>query len=141
MVRAGGQAMVDAQITSQTRNDLRVMETIAVPVSFLLLVWVFGGFVAAAIPLVVGGIAIFGSMAVLRALTCVTDVSIFALNLLLAMGLALAIDYTLLILSRFRDEIDDSGAEQDAALLRPQWSAPAGACSSRRRPSRCRCRL
>jgi RND superfamily putative drug exporter len=121
-VRAGGQAMVDAQITSQTRKDLRVMETIAVPVSFLVLVWVFGGFVAAAIPLLVGGIAIFGSMAVLRALTCMTDVSIFALNLLLAMGLALAIDYTLLILSRFRDEID-SGAERDAALVRTMVSA------------------
>ena len=94
--------MTDAQITSQTRKDLKVMETIAVPVSFLVLVWVFGGFLAAAIPLAVGNIAIFGSMAVLRALACVTDVTIFALNLLLAMGLALAIDYTLLILSRFR---------------------------------------
>jgi RND superfamily putative drug exporter len=98
------------------------METIAVPVSFLVLVWVFGGFVAAAIPLAVGGIAIFGSMAVLRALTWVTDVTIFALNLLLAMGLALAIDYTLLILSRFRDEID-SGTERDAALVRTMTSA------------------
>ncbi len=121
-VRAGGPAMTDAQITSQTRKDLKVMETIAVPVSFLVLVWVFGGFIAALIPLAVGGIAIFGSMAVLRALTCVTDVSIFALNLLLAMGLALAIDYTLLILSRFRDEID-SGAERDTALIRTMTSA------------------
>ncbi|OBI17495.1 hypothetical protein A5712_23935 [Mycobacterium sp. E2327] len=121
-VRAGGQAMVDAQITSQTRDDLKVMETIAVPVSFLVLVWVFGGFLAAAIPLAVGGIAIFGSMAVLRALTCVTDVSIFALNLLLAMGLALAIDYTLLLLSRFRDEIA-SGTERNAAIVRTMTSA------------------
>jgi RND superfamily putative drug exporter len=121
-VRAGGQAMTDAQITSQTREDLKIMETIAVPVSFLVLVWVFGGFLAAAIPLAVGGIAIFGSMAVLRALTCVTDVTIFALNLLLAMGLALAIDYTLLILSRFRDEVD-SGTERDAALVRSMTSA------------------
>ncbi len=121
-VRAGGQAMVDAQITSQTRADLKVMETIAVPVSFLVLVWVFGGFVAAAIPVAVGGIAIFGSMAVLRALTCVTDVSIFALNLLMAMGLALAIDYTLLILSRFRDEIA-GGTEREAAIIRTMTSA------------------
>ncbi len=121
-VRAGGQAMTDAQITSQTRKDLKVMETIAVPVSFLVLVWVFGGVLAAAIPLAVGGIAIFGSMAVLRALTCVTDVTIFALNLLLAMGLALAIDYTLLILSRYRDEID-SGTERNAALVRTMTSA------------------
>jgi RND superfamily putative drug exporter len=121
-VRAGGQAMTDAQITSQTRKDLKVMETIAIPVSFLVLVWVFGGVLAAAIPLAVGGIAIFGSMAVLRALTCVTDVTIFALNLLLAMGLALAIDYTLLILSRYRDEID-SGTERNEALVRTMTSA------------------
>jgi putative drug exporter of the RND superfamily len=121
-VRAGGQAMTDAQITSQTREDLKLMETIAVPVSFLVLVWVFGGFLAATIPVAVGGIAIFGSMAVLRALTCVTDVTIFALNLLLAMGLALAIDYTLLILSRFRDEID-SGTERTMALVRTMTSA------------------
>jgi putative drug exporter of the RND superfamily len=121
-VRAGGQAMIDAQITLQTREDLKVMEFIAVPVSFLVLVWVFGGFMAAAIPLAVGGVAIFGSMAALRALTFVTEVSIFALNLLLAMGLALAIDYTLLILSRFRDEVDN-GAERDAALVRTMASA------------------
>ncbi|MGZ4584399.1 MAG: MMPL family transporter [Mycobacterium sp.] len=121
-VRAGGQAMTDAQITSQTRKDLKVMETIAVPVSFLVLVWVFGGFIAAAIPVAVGGISIFGAMAVLRALTWVTDVSIFALNLLLAMGLALAIDYTLLLLSRFRDEIE-SGAPRDKALVRTMMSA------------------
>ena len=121
-VRAGGQAMTDAQITSQTRDDLKVMETIAVPVSFLVLVWVFGGFLAATIPLAVGGIAIFGSMAVLRALTCVTDVTIFALNLLLAMGLALAIDYTLLILSRYRDEIE-GGTERNAAVVRTMASA------------------
>ena len=87
-----------------------------------MLVWVFGGFMAAAIRLAVGGVAIFGSMAVLRALTLVTDVSIFALNLLLAMGLALAIDYTLLILSRFRDELS-SGAQREAALVRTMASA------------------
>ena len=55
-VRAGGQAMTDAQITLQTRKDLTVMEAIAVPVSFLVLVWVFGGFMAAAIPLGVGAL-------------------------------------------------------------------------------------
>jgi putative drug exporter of the RND superfamily len=121
-VRAGGQAMTDAQITLQTRKDLKVMEAIAIPVSFLVLVWVFGGFMAAAIPVGVGAFAILGSMAVLRLLTFVTDVSIFALNLLLAMGLALAIDYTLLIISRFRDELGN-GAERDAALVRTMTSA------------------
>ena len=68
------------------------MEFIASPLSFLVLVWVFGGVVAAALPLAVGGLAIFGSMAVLRAITFATDVSVFALNLCVATGLALAID-------------------------------------------------
>jgi putative drug exporter of the RND superfamily len=121
-VRAGGEAMTYVQINGQTEKDLLTMESIAIPLSFLALVWVFGGLVAAALPLAVGGFAILGSMAVLRAMTLVTDVSIFALNLTVAMGLALAIDYTLLIISRFRDELAD-GADRDRALVRTMATA------------------
>jgi RND superfamily putative drug exporter len=121
-VRAGGEAMTYAQIKLQSVKDLKVMEAIAMPLSFLVLVWVFGGLVAAALPLAVGGFAIFGSMAVLRAITFSTDVSIFALNLSVAMGLALAIDYTLLIISRFRDELAN-GARRDEALVRTMATA------------------
>ncbi|MBV8790346.1 MAG: MMPL family transporter [Mycobacterium sp.] len=122
-VRAGGSAAIDAQISEQTESDLLMMESIAVPLSFLVLVAVFGGLVAAALPVFVSGLAIFGSMTVLRALTYTTDVSIFALNLATAMGLALSIDYTLLILSRYRDELAD-GAPRDQALV--QTMATAG---------------
>jgi putative drug exporter of the RND superfamily len=129
-VRAGGEAMTYAQIKHQSEKDLKVMEAIAMPLSFLVLVWVFGGLVAAALPLAVGGFAIFGSMAVLRAITFSTDVSIFALNLSVAMGLALAIDYTLLIISRFRDELANgaghelaNGAGRDEALVRTMATA------------------
>ena len=104
-VRAGGEAMIYVQINGQSEKDLLLMESIAIPLSFLVLVWVFGGLLAAALPLAVGAFAILGSMAVLHAITYVTDVSIFALNLSVAMGLALAIDYTLLIVSRYRDEL------------------------------------
>ena len=121
-VRAGGEAMTYVQINGQSRHDLLMMEAIAIPLSFLVLVWVFGGLVAAALPLAVGGFAILGSMAVLRAVTLVTDVSIFALNLTVAMGLALAIDYTLLIVSRYRDELAD-GASRDHALVRTMVTA------------------
>ena len=121
-VRAGGDAIAGTQITHQTQNDLKLMESIAIPLSFVVLVWVFGGVVAAALPLAVGGFAIFGSMAAMRALTFATDISIFALNLSIAMGLALAIDYTLLILSRFRDELAN-GAERDEALRRTMATA------------------
>jgi putative drug exporter of the RND superfamily len=121
-VRAGGEAMTYVQINGQSEKDLLTMEAIAIPLSFLVLVWVFGGLMAAALPLAVGGFAILGSMAVLRAITLVTDVSIFAMNLTVAMGLALAIDYTLLIISRFRDEIAD-GADRDRALVRTMATA------------------
>ncbi len=122
VVRAGGSAMVNAQINEQTEKDLLLMESLALPLSFLVLVWVFGGLVAAVLPVAVGAMAIFGAMAVLRAITFVTDVSIFALNLAVAMGLALAIDYTLLILSRYRDELAD-GHSRDDALVRTMSAA------------------
>jgi uncharacterized membrane protein YdfJ with MMPL/SSD domain len=122
IVRSGGGAMVDAQINSQLQRDLLLMESIAVPLSFVVLVWVFGGVLAAALPVAVGLMAILGSMAVLRFITFCTDVSNLAPNLSTAMGLALAIDYTLLIISRYRDELAD-GAEPNAALIRTMRTA------------------
>jgi len=122
-VRAGGDAMVNVEITEQSRRDLLLMESLAIPISFVVLVWVFGGVLAAAVPLAVGGLAILGSLAVLRGVSSFTDVSIFALNLSAAMGLALAIDYTLLIISRYRDGLAD-GVSRDAALA--QTMATAG---------------
>lgn len=116
-VRAGGSAMQYAQINTQNQKDLLMMEAIAIPLSFLVLVWVFGGLLAAALPMALGALAIVGSMSVLRLATFATDVSIFALNLSTAMGLALAIDYTLLIVSRFRDELAE-GADREEALIR-----------------------
>jgi len=121
-VKFGGSAAVYAQISHQTERDLVRMEAIAIPLSFLVLVWVFGGLMSAAVPLVVGISAILGSMAVLRAMTFYTDVSVFALNLSVAMGLALAIDYTLLLVTRFRDELA-AGADRDAALIRTMVTA------------------
>jgi uncharacterized membrane protein YdfJ with MMPL/SSD domain len=121
-VRSGGIAMVYAQINAQTERDLLLMESIAIPLSFLVLVWVFGGLIAAALPMAVGGLAIVGSMSVLRLITFSTDVSIFALNLSTALGLALAIDYTLLIISRYRDELAD-GVPRDRALIRTMSTA------------------
>ena len=122
IVRSGGVATVNAQITSQLQHDLLLMESIAVPLSFLLLVWVFGGLLAAALPVAVGLMAILGSMAVLRFITFGTDVSNLAPNLSTAMGLALAIDYTLLIISRYRDELAE-GADPNLALIRTMTTA------------------
>ena len=86
-----------------------------------MLLWVFGGLVAAALPLTVGIFAILGAMSLLRTVSLFTDVSIFALNLTVALGLALAIDYTLLILSRYRDELATGTSR--AALIRTMATA------------------
>ncbi|SBS78940.1 MmpL domain-containing protein [uncultured Mycobacterium sp.] len=122
VVRTGGTAMVNLQVTEQSQHDLLLMESIAIPLSFLVLVWVFGGVFAAALPIAVGLMAILGALAVLRVTTFFTDVSIFALNLTTAMGLALAIDYTLLMISRYRDELAE-GADRDEALTRTMLTA------------------
>ncbi|BCP03848.1 MMPL family transporter [Mycobacterium paraintracellulare] len=116
-VRAGGAAMQYAQINKQNQDDLLVMEMIALPLSFVVLIWVFGGLLAAALPMALGALAVVGSMSVLRLITFTTEVSIFALNLSTALGLALAIDYTLLIVSRYRDELAE-GHDRDQALIR-----------------------
>ena len=121
-VRAGGAAMVNLQVTEQSKRDLLLLEAIVVPLSFLVLIWVFGGLFAAAVPIVVGVMAILGSLAVLRTVTFFTDVSIFALNLATAMGLALAIDYTLLMVSRYRDELV-AGAGREQAVRTMMGSA------------------
>ncbi|TKR28444.1 MMPL family transporter, partial [Mycobacterium tuberculosis] len=102
------------------------------------LIWVFGGLLAAGLPMAQAVLAVVGSMAVLRLVTFATEVSTFALNLSTALGLALAIDYTLLIVSRYRDELAE-GSDRDEALIRTM--ALRGArCCFRRSPWRCRCR-
>jgi len=113
-VKAGGSSMIMKQINEQTMHDLIRMEVIAVPLSAVVLVWVFGGLAAAMLPLLVGVMAVLGAMSVLRLLTGFTEVSIFALNITTALGLALAIDYTLLIVSRYRDEISGGATPADA---------------------------
>jgi uncharacterized membrane protein YdfJ with MMPL/SSD domain len=114
--------MVIAQVNHQTQLDVLVMEAIAIPLSFLVLVWAFGGLLAAMLPIAIGGMAIVGGMSVLRLITFATDVSIFALNLTTAIGLALAIDYTLLIISRYREELA-GGADRDTALIHTMTAA------------------
>lgn len=115
-VKVGGQAMVYSQVNKQTSRDLEISEVIAIPISFLALIWVFGGVIAALIPLVTGAFAIVGTAAILRGFTVFTDVSVFALNLTTVMGLALAIDYSLLIISRYREEVA-AGKNRNDALV------------------------
>ena len=115
-VRAGGVTMFASQVEDQTKKDLLLMESIAIPISFLLLVWVFGGLIAAALPVAVGIMAIVGSMAALKFIAYSTEVSLFAVNLCVGLGFALAVDYTLLIVSRYRDELADGKSRDDALV-------------------------
>ncbi len=121
-VLAGGTGVADAEISAQARRDLSLSEAIALPISFVVLVWVFGGVIAAMIPLTVGGFAILGSTAIIRLLAEVTQVSAFALNVSAVMGLALAIDYSLLIVSRYREDIA-GGADPEEAIRRTVHTA------------------
>ncbi|WP_328925796.1 MMPL family transporter [Streptomyces sp. NBC_00190] len=104
-VSLGGPAAVQREVTSTIQEDLLRAELIALPVTLVLLILVFGSAVAALLPLGVGIVAILGTNAVLRGLTEVTDVSVFAQNLTTALGLGLAIDYALFIVRRFREEL------------------------------------
>ncbi|WP_333716373.1 MMPL family transporter [Gordonia sp. (in: high G+C Gram-positive bacteria)] len=115
-IRVGGQAMVYAEVNSQSARDLAIAEAIAIPITFIVLIFVFGGLIAASLPVGIGIFAIVLTFTYLRLVALFTDVSIFALNLATAMGLALAIDYTLLLLTRYREELS-AGRSRDAAIV------------------------
>jgi putative drug exporter of the RND superfamily len=121
-VVAGGIAVVQAEIVKQSADDLRRAELITVPITGVLLVLLFGSAVGAMLPLVVGGVAIVGTLCLLRLLTGVTDVSIFALNVTTGMGLGLGVDYSLLIVSRYREELR-GGRTRERALARTLQTA------------------
>jgi RND superfamily putative drug exporter len=103
-------------INGKIKNDLVIAESIAIPLTFILLLLVFGSMVSAAMPLVVGGVAILGTFLILYLLTLVTEVSIFALNLTTGLGLGLGIDYALLMINRFREEMRN-GKDKEAAVI------------------------
>ena len=108
-VSVGGAAVAQKQINEQVEQDLRTAELYAFPLLFVLSLLFFRSLVAALLPLMVGGLAIVGTFLMLRVASELTSVSIFALNLVTGLGLGLAIDYSLFIVSRYREEIARSG--------------------------------
>ena len=104
-VKVGGYAEVFRQVGETIEADLVRAESIAFPITLILLIVVFGTVVAAMLPLLVGAISIVGAFLILTVISGMTDVSIFALNLVTAMGLGLGIDYSLFVVSRFREEL------------------------------------
>lgn len=116
-VRFGGAAGVYGDINSQVATSLIRAESIAVPLTLVLLLIVFGSFVSAVLPLLIGGIAIAGTFAELAILGSLTDVSVFSINLTTALGLGLGIDYGLLMVARFREQLE-SGDDVPHAVAR-----------------------
>ncbi|MBI1377413.1 MAG: MMPL family transporter [Frankiales bacterium] len=116
-VHVYGAPVVFDAVGTTIEKDLARAESIAIPVTILLMLLVFGALVAAGLPAVIGAIAVMGSFLALFLTTQVTDVSIFALNLVTALGIGLGIDYALFLVTRFREELA-SGREPHDAVVR-----------------------
>jgi RND superfamily putative drug exporter len=116
-VQLGGVVMADDQIAEQSEKDLRRAELFAFPLLFVLSLLFFRSLVAAALPLVLGGVAVVGALAAMRAIHEVVPVTVTATNVITALGLGLAIDYSLFIVSRFREELA-RGSDVPHALQR-----------------------
>jgi RND superfamily putative drug exporter len=112
----GLSAMANA-LNGTITKDIGLAESIAIPLSLILLLFVFGSLVAAGLPLMIGGLGMLGGFFFIWVATQVTDVSIFALNLVTAMGLGLGIDYALLMVNRVREE-RTRGLDVTAAVTR-----------------------
>jgi uncharacterized membrane protein YdfJ with MMPL/SSD domain len=113
-VTVGGPALAERQVNTQVERDLRTAELYAFPLLLLLSLLFFRSVVAALLPLLVGGLAVVGTFLILRVASELTSVSIFALNVATGLGLGLAIDYSLFIVSRYREEIARSGPGLEA---------------------------
>ncbi len=119
----GGPSAVFFDVGEQVGEDIGRAEAVSLPIVLVLCLLILGSLAAAVLPLVVGGIAILGAFTLLRVLSLFTDVSIFAINVITLLGLGLAIDYALFMVSRFREELPRSDSVRDAVA---QTMATAG---------------
>ena len=113
---AGGIAVVGHAITKKISDDLKIAEAISIPLTFILLAFVFGALAASAMPLIVGVSAILGALFILYLISLFTAVSVYSLNLTTGLGLGLGIDYALLMVNRFREELN-KGKSIDESVI------------------------
>ncbi|MDT0446614.1 MMPL family transporter [Streptomyces johnsoniae] len=114
-VEIGGTAMINRELGELSERDAVRGEMLAFPILLVILVLIFGSLVAAALPLIVGALTIMLSMGMMWALAGVTDLSVFAVNVVTLLGLGLAVDYSLLMVNRYREELA-AGREPAAAI-------------------------
>ncbi len=101
----GGTWAVFADVDKAISRDIARAEAISLPIVFILCLAIFGSLVSALMPALVGAVAVFGAFAVVRGITMATEVSVFAINVITLLGMGLAIDYALFVVSRFREEL------------------------------------
>ncbi|RLK22960.1 RND superfamily putative drug exporter [Micromonospora sp. M71_S20] len=118
----GGATAALQESNTQTTKDITRAELLSMPVLLVLLVLIFGGLVAASTPLLIGGLAILGAFVAVRLVNMVTDVSVFAINVITLIGLGMAVDYALFVVSRFREELA-AGHDTPAAIRRTMATA------------------
>jgi trehalose monomycolate/heme transporter len=123
-IEIGGGVVADQQFNHQLQSDLAFAGEISLPIVMLLLIFIFGGVVAALLPLLIGGFAIMCTFAILRIIAPFVAISDFAINVAAFIGLGLAIDYSLLVVTRFREEL--SHGEQDVRGALQRTMATAG---------------
>jgi RND superfamily putative drug exporter len=112
-------------VNETVSEDLARAETFSLPIVLILSLLIFGSLVAASMPVLVGALSVIGALAVVRLITLVTDVSVFSVNVISLLGMGLAIDYALFVISRFREELaklpaDDPGAPRAAMAITMQ---------------------
>jgi len=115
-IYSGGVGVVGNAINEKIADDLKIAEAVSIPLTFILLVLVFGAMAASAMPLLVGVSAILGAFFLLYLISLFTSVSVYALNLTTGLGLGLGIDYALLIVNRFREELHRGKNVEDSIV-------------------------
>jgi len=115
-IYVGGFSTFNNAINKRISSDLKFAEAISIPLTFLFLLFVFGGLIASAMPVVVAISAILGAFVILYLISLATGVSIFALNLITGLGMGLGIDYSLLIVNRFREELHSGKSVEESVV-------------------------
>ncbi|MEV0332474.1 MMPL family transporter [Nocardia sp. NPDC050717] len=128
-VEVSGLQAVGGTLNDTIATDVHRMELLAIPAVAVLLFFVFGGVVAAALPLIIGGLTIFGANGIVMAITHFTDVNSFVSAVVSMIGLGLAIDFALFIVSRFREELAN-GYDTPTAVRRSVATAGRAVVSS-----------